>query len=79
MAKSCHSVCRGLKRVGLLSQSGNGWNCVGSTAYKSHGWQYLSMSHPILLGDRSGEMRINSLLLLPLAPVRSFHPHRLAS
>lgn len=72
--KSRHSVCRGLKRVGLLSQSGNGWNCVCRTAYKSQCWQYLSMSQTILLGDGSGEMRINSLLLLPSAPVRSFHP-----
>lgn len=74
--KSRHSVCRRLKRVGLLSQSGNGWNCVCRTAYKSQCWQYLSMSQTILLGDGNGEMRINSLLLLPSAPIRSFHPPR---
>ena len=65
-----------LKRVGLSSQAGNGWNCVCCTAYKSRCWQYLSMSQTILPGDGNGEMRINSLPLLPSAPVRSFHPHR---
>lgn len=42
--KSQLSACRGLKHVRLLSQSGNGWNCVCCTAYKSQCRQYFSVS-----------------------------------
>ena len=70
--------------LALVSQSGNGWNCVCCGAYKWQGWLYLSLSQTIPLGDGNGKMRINSspahvsssplpLCTLVSPPVWSFH------
>lgn len=57
---------------------------VAAAAYKSKSRQYLSLSRTILLGEPSGEMRINSLpaspplgrrqvISLPTQPLKKGH------